>query len=197
MKMKEIKELDHQYITGTYNRFPVTITWGSNDIAYDENGKEYIDLESGYGTNSFGFCDPDWINAVEEQLHKVQHTSNLYYTEPCAKLAELLARCTGMANMFFTNSGGEANECALKAARRYQHLHKGSDCYEIVSMKNSFHGRPSPPPEIRTTTKASSLWFRASSMRSSTIRKTWNPWWMQTAPRPSSWNAFREKAASM
>lgn len=141
MKMKDIKELDHQYITGTYNRFPVTITWGSNDIAYDENGKEYIDLESGYGTNSFGFCDPDWINAVEEQLHKVQHTSNLYYTEPCAKLAELLARCTGMANMFFTNSGGEANECALKAARRYQHLHKGSDCYEIVSMKNSFHGR--------------------------------------------------------
>lgn len=139
--MKDIKELDHQYITGTYNRFPVTITWGSNDIAYDENGKEYIDLESGYGTNSFGFCDPDWINAVEEQLHKVQHTSNLYYTEPCAKLAELLARCTDMANMFFTNSGGEANECALKAARRYQHLHKGSDCYEIVSMKNSFHGR--------------------------------------------------------
>ena len=139
--MKDIKELDHQYITGTYNRFPVTITWGSNDIAYDENGKEYIDLESGYGTNSFGFCDPDWINAVEEQLHKVQHTSNLYYTEPCAKLAQLLAQRTGMANMFFTNSGGEANECALKAARRYQHLHKGPDCYEIISMKNSFHGR--------------------------------------------------------
>lgn len=139
--MKDIKELDHQYITGTYNRFPVTITWGSNDIAYDENGKEYIDLESGYGTNSFGFCNPDWINAVEEQLHKVQHTSNLYYTEPCAKLAELLARRTGMTNMFFTNSGGEANECALKAARRYQHLHKGPNCYEIISMKNSFHGR--------------------------------------------------------
>lgn len=78
---------------------------------------------------------------MEEQLHKVQHTSNLYYTEPCAKLAELLARRTGMANMFFTNSGGEANECALKAARRYQHLHKGPDCYEIISMKNSFHGR--------------------------------------------------------
>lgn len=139
--MKDIKELDHQYITGTYNRFPVTITWGSNDIAYDENGKKYIDLESGYGTNSFGFCDSDWINAVEEQLHKVQHTSNLYYTDPCVKLAELLARRTGMTNMFFTNSGGEANECALKAARRYQHLHKGPDCYEIISMKNSFHGR--------------------------------------------------------
>ena len=82
--MKDIKELDHQYITGTYNRFPVTITWGSNDIAYDENGKKYIDLESGYGTNSFGFCDSDWINAVEEQLHKVQHTSNLYYTGPAS-----------------------------------------------------------------------------------------------------------------
>lgn len=139
--MIDIKELDHQYITGTYNRFPVTITWGSNDIAYGDDGKEYIDMSSGYGTNSFGFCDPDWIEAVETQLHKVQHTSNLYYTEPCVQLAELLCKRTGMANMFFANSGGEANECALKAARRYQHLHKGPDCFEIVSMQNSFHGR--------------------------------------------------------
>lgn len=139
--MIDIKELDQQYITGTYNRFPITITWGSNDIAYGDDGKEYIDMESGYGTNSFGFCDPDWTAAVEEQLHKVQHTSNLYYTEPCAHLAEILCKRTGMANVFFANSGGEANECALKAARRYQHLHKGPDCFEIVSMQNSFHGR--------------------------------------------------------
>ncbi len=139
--MTDIKELDKKYVTGTYNRFPVLITHGKNDLCWDENGKEYIDLESGYGTNSFGFCDDTWLEAVTTQLHKVQHTSNLYYTEPCAKLASLLAEKTGMANMFFANSGGEANECALKAARRYQKIHKGSECFEIISMENSFHGR--------------------------------------------------------
>ncbi len=139
--MTDIKELDKKYVTRTYNRFPVLIMHGKNDLCWDENGKEYIDLESGYGTNSFGFCDDTWLEAVTTQLHKVQHTSNLYYTEPCAKLASLLAEKTGMANMFFANSGGEANECALKAARRYQKIHKGSECFEIISMENSFHGR--------------------------------------------------------
>ncbi len=139
--MTDIKELDKKYVTGTYNRFPVLITHGKNDLCWDENGKEYIDLESGYGTNSFGFCDDTWLEAVTTQLHQVQHTSNLYYTESCAKLASLLAEKTGMANMFFANSGGEANECALKAARRYQKIHKGSECFEIISMENSFHGR--------------------------------------------------------
>ena len=138
--MKEIKELDHQYITGTYNRFPVTIIWGSNDIAYDENGKEYIDLESGYGTNSFGFCDPDWINAVEEQLHKVQHTSNLYYTAPCGKLAKKLCKRTGMSKVFFGNSGAEANEGAIKAARKYSFDKYGADRYNVITLVNSFHG---------------------------------------------------------
>lgn len=139
--MTDIKELDKKYVTGTYNRFPVLIMHGKNDLCWDENGREYIDLESGYGTNSFGFCDDTWLEAVTTQLHQVQHTSNLYYTEPCAKLASLLAEKTGMANMFFANSGGEANECALKAARRYQKIHKGSECFEIISMENSFHGR--------------------------------------------------------
>ena len=136
-----IKELDKKYVTGTYNRFPVLITHGKNDLCWDENGKEYIDMESGYGTNSFGFCDDVWLDAVTAQLQKVQHTSNLYYTEPCVRLATLLAEKTGMANMFFANSGGESNECALKAARRYQKLHKGPECVEIISMENSFHGR--------------------------------------------------------
>ncbi len=136
-----IKELDKKYVTGTYNRFPVLITHGKNDLCWDENGKEYIDMESGYGTNSFGFCDDVWLDAVTAQLQKVQHTSNLYYTEPCVRLATLLAEKTGMTNMFFANSGGESNECALKAARRYQKLHKGPECVEIISMENSFHGR--------------------------------------------------------
>jgi acetylornithine/N-succinyldiaminopimelate aminotransferase len=139
--MASIKELDKKYVTGTYNRFPVLITHGKNDLCWDENGKEYIDMESGYGTNSFGFCDEEWLAAVTAQLQKVQHTSNLYYTEPCVRLAALLAEKTGMANMFFANSGGESNECALKAARRYQKLHKGPECVEIISMENSFHGR--------------------------------------------------------
>lgn len=139
--MTNIKAMDKKYVTGTYNRFPVLITHGKNDLCWDENGKEYIDLESGYGTNSFGFCDDTWLEAVTTQLQKVQHTSNLYYTEPCVKLAALLAEKTDMANMFFANSGGEANECALKAARRYQKIHKGADCIEIISMENSFHGR--------------------------------------------------------
>ena len=139
--MASIKELDKKYVTGTYNRFPVLITHGKNDLCWDENGKEYIDMESGYGTNSFGFCDEEWLAAVTAQLQKVQHTSNLYYTEPCVRLATLLAEKTGMANMFFANSGGESNECALKAARRYQKLHKGPECVEIISMENSFHGR--------------------------------------------------------
>ena len=139
--MSDVKTLDSKYIAGTYNRFPVVITHGKNDLCYDENGKEYIDLESGYGTNSFGFCDPEWMQAVTNQLYKLQHTSNLYYTGPCAELAHLLSEKTGMVNMFFANSGGESNECALKAARRYQKLHKGADCVEIISMENSFHGR--------------------------------------------------------
>ena len=139
--MLSIKEKDNKYITGTYNRFPVVITHGKGAIAYGEDGKEYIDMESGYGTNSFGFCDDEWLAAVTAQLQKVQHTSNLYYTEPTADLAEMLCQRTGMKTAFFANSGGEANECALKAARKYGHTHKGDDCYTIISMKNSFHGR--------------------------------------------------------
>ena len=134
-------ELDRQYVAGTYNRFPVEIVSGKGSIAVDVNGKEYIDMGSGIGVTAFGFQDDDWKQAVIAQLNKVQHTSNLYYTEPCAVLAKLLCEKTGMKKVFFGNSGAEANECAIKVARKYAAERHGADCYTIVTMKNSFHGR--------------------------------------------------------
>ncbi len=136
-----IKELDKEYVAHTYNRFDISIISGKGSILVDENGKEYIDMGSGIGVTSFGFNDEEWKNAVTEQINKVQHTSNLYYTEPCARLAELLCKKTGMSKVFFSNSGAEANECAIKVARKYAAEHKGSDCYTVVTLKNSFHGR--------------------------------------------------------
>lgn len=134
-------ELDKQYVAGTYNRFPVEIVSGKGSLVKDVNGKEYIDMGSGIGVTSFGIADDVWQKAVIEQISKVQHMSNLYYTEPCAKLAELLCRKTGMSKVFFSNSGAEANECAIKVARKYAAEKKGEDCYTIVTLKNSFHGR--------------------------------------------------------
>ena len=136
-----IKSLDSEYIAGTYNRFPVEIVSGKGAVFTDSSGKEYIDMGSGIGVNIFGASDTEWENAVISQLGKVQHTSNLYYTEPCVKLAELLCEKTGMSKVFFSNSGAEANECAIKAARKYAVEKKGDDCYTVVTMKNSFHGR--------------------------------------------------------
>lgn len=135
------KELDHQYVAPTYARFPVEIVSGKGSIVTDDEGKEYIDMGTGIAVNTFGMADEEWIAAVEEQLHAFQHTSNLYYTAPCAKLAQLLCRATGMKKVFFGNSGAEANECAIKAARKYAQTKKGEDCYTIVTLKNSFHGR--------------------------------------------------------
>lgn len=135
------KELDKQYIAGTYARFPVEIVSGKGSVHTDINGKEYIDMGAGIGVNIFGAQDDEWKKAVIEQLDKIQHTSNLYYTEPCVKLAKALCEKTGMSKVFFVNSGAEANECAIKVARKYAAEHKGSDCYTIVTIKNSFHGR--------------------------------------------------------
>ena len=135
------KELDHQYVAPTYARFPVEIVSGKGSIVTDDEGKEYIDMGTGIAVNTFGMADEEWIAAVEEQLHAFQHTSNLYYTAPCAKLAQLLCRATGMKKVFFGNSGAEANECAIKAARKYAQTRKGEDFYTIVTLKNSFHGR--------------------------------------------------------
>ncbi len=136
-----IKEIDDLYVAGTYKRFPVEIISGKGSIAKDVNGKEYIDMGSGIGVTSFGICDPVWQNAVIEQVGKVQHMSNLYYTEPCAMLAKLLCEKTGMKKVFFCNSGAEANETAIKVARKYASEHKGEEYNTIITLQNSFHGR--------------------------------------------------------
>ncbi|MGN0504583.1 MAG: acetylornithine/succinylornithine family transaminase [Ruminococcus sp.] len=135
------KEKDLTYIAHTYGRFPIVIKEGKGSKAYDENGKEYIDMSTGIAVNAFGYCDDVWAEAVNAQLHKIQHTSNLYYTEPCANLAEILCTRTGMSKVFFSNSGAEANECAIKAARKYASQKKGEEYYNILTLKNSFHGR--------------------------------------------------------
>lgn len=139
--MSDIKARDKAYVADTYARFDVAITSGIGSELYDENDKRYIDMGSGIGVTSFGSADIEWVKAVTEQLMRVQHTSNLYYTEPCGKLAELLCKKTGMSKVFFGNSGAEANECAIKIARKYAAEKKGSDCFTVVTLENSFHGR--------------------------------------------------------
>ena len=139
--MKSIKEKDAKYVAGTYSRFPVEIESGKGSILYDTDGKRYIDMGSGIGVTAFGIADGEWAAAVSEQLTRVQHTSNLYYTSPCADTAELLCERTGMKKVFFANSGAEANECAIKVARKWGEEKLGPDHFTIVTMKNSFHGR--------------------------------------------------------
>ena len=137
----DIKALDNQYVASTYARFPLCISSGKGSLAYDEKGKEYIDLGTGIAVNTFGYSDSEWVLAVSEQLSKLQHTSNLYYSEPCAKLAKMLCDRTGMKKVFFSNSGAEANECAIKTARKYGELNKGAEYTTIITLKDSFHGR--------------------------------------------------------
>ena len=137
----DIFSLDQEYVAGTYARFPVALVSGKGSILTDVNGKQYIDMGSGIGVTSFGAADETWAAAVSAQLHTLQHTSNLYYTEPCAKLAQALCGKTGMKKVFFSNSGAEANECAIKAARKYSADKKGAEHYTIITLKNSFHGR--------------------------------------------------------
>ena len=136
-----IKATDNAYISHTYKRFDIAIVKGSGALCWDENGKEYIDMTSGIGVNAFGYSDPEWAAAVAEQAALLQHTSNLYYTEPCSKLAELLCTRTGMSKVFFGNSGAEANECAVKVARKYAAERKGAEYYNIITLNKSFHGR--------------------------------------------------------
>lgn len=135
------KELDNEYIAHSYGRFDVCLTKGKGSTLYDESGKKYIDFGSGIGVSAFGICDDEWVNAVSEQLNKVQHTSNLYYTEPCAVLAKMLCEKTGMKRVFFANSGAEANEGAIKFARKYSFDKYGKDRNRIITLNNSFHGR--------------------------------------------------------
>ena len=136
-----IQQTDQAYVANTYKRFPVELVSGKGSRVTDSSGKEYVDMGSGIGVTAFGFGDEEWIAAVTAQLGKLQHTSNVYYTEPCAVLAKLLCEKTGMKKVFFSNSGAEANECAIKVARKYSAEKKGADCYTIVTLVNSFHGR--------------------------------------------------------
>ncbi|MBO5101653.1 MAG: aminotransferase class III-fold pyridoxal phosphate-dependent enzyme, partial [Clostridia bacterium] len=117
--MSNTKELDKKYVANTYARFDIEPVSGRGSRVFDECGKEYIDLSTGIAVNTFGYCDEEWINAVTEQMNKFQHTSNLYYSAPCARLAELLCKRTGAKKVFFGNSGAEANECAIKVARKW------------------------------------------------------------------------------
>lgn len=135
------KELDNEYIAHSYGRFDVCLTKGKGSTLYDEQGKKYIDFGSGIGVSAFGICDDEWVNAVSEQLNKVQHTSNLYYTEPCAVLAKMLCEKTGMKRVFFVNSGAEANEGAIKFARKYSFDKYGEGRSTIITLIDSFHGR--------------------------------------------------------
>ena len=139
--MSELKNIDKTYVANTYGRFPVEIVSGKGSVLVDNEGKKYIDLGSGIAVNVFGAGDEEWKNAVKAQLDKIPHTSNLYYTEPCALLAKMLCERTGMKKVFFGNSGAEANECSIKVARKYSAEKKGADCFTIVTLINSFHGR--------------------------------------------------------
>ena len=133
---------DKEFVAGTYGRFPVQLAKGEGATVYDENGKKYIDLGAGIAVNTFGYCDKAWADAVKKQIDNIQHTSNLYYTEPCARLAEMLCEKTGMKKVFFSNSGAEANDCAIKVARKYAFLKNGNEeKSNIITLKNSFHGR--------------------------------------------------------
>ncbi len=134
-------EKDAAYVAHTYGRFPVEIVAGKGSILTDVNGKEYIDLGTGIAVNTFGTADEEWVAAVTAQLGKFSHTSNLFYTSPCADLAEELCTRTGMKKVFFSNSGAEANECAVKVARKYAADTWGKDRYTVITLNNSFHGR--------------------------------------------------------
>ena len=139
--MENIISIDKEYVAGTYNRFPLELVSGKGSIWTAADGKEYIDMGSGIGVTSFGMADETWVQAVTAQLGTLQHTSNLYYTGPCARLAKLLCEKTGMKKVFFGNSGAEANECAIKVARKYSATKKSADCFTIITLVNSFHGR--------------------------------------------------------
>ena len=131
----------NEHVMATYGRYPLVMQSGSDECAIDENGKKYIDFGSGIGTNSLGYCNEDWVNAVCEQVKTLQHTSNYYYTKVQADFASKLTEATGMKKIFFGNSGAEANECAIKIARKYSFDKYGKGRHNIITLVNSFHGR--------------------------------------------------------
>ncbi len=141
MGFDEIRSKDQAFVAGTYNRFPVALDRGKNATCWDVEGNEYIDFTSGIGVNALGFADPCWLEAVKGQLDKLQHTCNLFYNQSVVDAAEALCAKSGMRKAFFANSGCEANECAIKAARKYSFDKYGEGRSTIVTLVNSFHGR--------------------------------------------------------
>lgn len=131
----------NEHVMATYGRYPLVMESGNGECAIDENGKKYIDFGSGIGTNSLGYCNENWVNAVCEQVKTLQHTSNYYYTKVQADFAAELTKATGMKKIFFGNSGAEANECAIKIARKYSFDKYGKGRHNIITLVNSFHGR--------------------------------------------------------
>ncbi len=131
----------NEHVMHSYGRYDVVLEKGKDRIAVDENGKEYIDFGSGIGTNSLGYCNDKWVDMVCNQVKSIQHTSNYYYTKVQADFAEKLTAITGYKNMFFGNSGAEANECAIKIARKYSFDKYGKGRHNIITLVNSFHGR--------------------------------------------------------
>ena len=140
-ELEDTQTLDTTYIAHTYGRQPVEFVQGKGATLIDKTGNTYIDMSSGIGVTAFGFCDSQWQAAVIAQVEALNHVSNLYYTSPQAKLAEILCHKTGMKKVFFCNSGAEANECAIKVARKYSHDTYGPNRYRVVTLQNSFHGR--------------------------------------------------------
>lgn len=141
MNGEKVIKRDDKYVAHTYGRSSLVLEKGRGMIALDTQGKEYLDFTSGIGVTSLGYCHPDWVAAVEKQLETLPHTSNLYYTAPCGKLAKRLCKITGMDKVFFGNSGAEANEGAIKAARKYSVDKYGPGRSTIITLENSFHGR--------------------------------------------------------
>lgn len=131
----------NKYVMPSYGRYSLVLEKGEGRNAVDDSGKSYIDFGSGIGTNSLGYCDEDWVAAVCEQAHRLQHTSNYYYTKVQADFAKTLCEATGYTDMFFGNSGAEANECAIKIARKYSFDKYGKGRHNIITLVNSFHGR--------------------------------------------------------
>ncbi len=141
MTPNHTKQLDQNYIMHTYGRYDVALARGKGVVAYDEEGKKYIDVSSGIGVNCLGYCDEGWVAAVTKQAQTIQHMSNYFYSEQAGTLAEKLCTLTGMSKICFGNSGAEANECAIKIARKYSFDKYGAERNEIITLCNSFHGR--------------------------------------------------------
>lgn len=148
MDSEKVIKRDNEYVLHTYNRNPIALEKGHGLYAEGPEGQKYLDFTSGIGVNSLGYCDLTWAEAVSEQAHKLQHTSNLYYTAPCGKLAKKLCKRTGQSRVFFGNSGAEANEGAMKLAKY------ATKRPVIISMKNAFHGRTMATATITTSNAA-------------------------------------------